>query len=269
MLEHPIRQGLTPRCYPDTSTAYLAVLTEVLHYPQYECAPRGLKIKEILEVGFSVLAPADAPIKTLDAERNKVIESYTAKEFALYASGSNSGDDFAAAAKFWGGLKNPDGTINSAYGKLIFSDKSHGDPNFEVPGYEPGRMNLAGDAVMRTPWEWAKLCLINDKDTRQAIFHVNLPDHAWLGTKDYPCTLHGQFFIREGRLDLSMRMRSNDVWRGLVYDMPWFCYLQKRMLKELELSILGLRLGIYTHHAASMHLYDRDWAAAAKALAAA
>lgn len=278
-------KSIVPITFQTVSDAYLEVLAAVMDRPQYECAPRGLRIKEILEVSFSVAQPSDQPIVTLDSDRNKVIASYTAKEFALYESGSNHGDDFAAAAKFWDGLRNPDGTINSAYGKLVFKDRSHGNPDYEAPsaaatfaqavalptagGPSPDDFDAACaamDDVMRTPWDWAKYCLITDRDTRQAIFHINLPEHAWKGTKDYPCTLYGQFFIRDNRLLLTIGMRSNDCVRGLVYDMPWFCYLLLRMRTELLETYPELLVGSYVHRAGSMHVYESDWEMARKML---
>ena len=66
--------------------------------------------------------------------------------------------------KFWNGIANPDGTVNSAYGWLIFGDRSCGDPP------------MNGKPLM-TPWEWALKSLTTDKETRQAYLRISQPRH--------------------------------------------------------------------------------------------
>ena len=109
-----------------------------------------------------------------------------------------------------------------------------------------------------TPWEWAKESLLADKDTRQAIIRFNLPEHCWIGNKDFTCTLTGNFLIRDDKLLLTMVMRSNDVVYGLAYDLPWFCSLMDKMLEELKPTYPNLQKGTYTHFAHSLHMYDKD-----------
>jgi hypothetical protein len=249
--------------------AYLTALSSVVNLPRFESSPRGMKVREIIDYSFTVIRPTSKPIETLDPERNAVIAEYSLKEMALYESRSNRVEDFEAASKFWGKLANPDGTINSAYGYLIFNKKSLGSPHFEIPHYEPGRTNPS--SALRTPWEWAKLSLVKDRDTRQAIMHFNLPEHLWVGNKDVTCTLSAQFFIRQeenGRLLLILKvvMRSQDVWLGLTYDAPWFISLQEKMLLELKENYPTLQLGEYRHTANSLHIYDRHIDVAKKAL---
>jgi hypothetical protein len=140
--------------YQTIDEAYREVLKDVYNNPDYKAAPRGLPIREKVDYVFSVLSPTSEPIKTADGERNKVIADYTNKEVVLYDSGTNKVADFAKASKFWEKLANPDGTINSAYGFLIWKNYSC--------------TSLFSDRAM-TPWEWAKESLEADKDTRQAI----------------------------------------------------------------------------------------------------
>lgn len=223
--------------YDTTQQAYLAALSYVFNEPQYCSAPRGQAIKEIVNYGFTVAYPTAEAIRTLDEERNVVIADYTAKEMGLYDSCTNRVEDFEKASSFWRKIANEDGTINSAYGYLIFKNNSCGG---------------------MTPWQWARHSLIVDKDTRQAILHFNLPEHAMIGVKDFPCTMYANFLIREDKLHLSVFMRSNDLVLGLVYDMVWFINLMNRMIKELKDVYPNLTIGTYTHHANSMHLYERD-----------
>ena len=192
------------------------------------------------------MGPDASPIVTKDHKRNDIIRSYTAKEVQLYDSCTNSAEDFGKASKFWLSLANPDGTVNSAYGHLIWSKHSAGS-DFEGAG-----------GVRRTPWEWAKESLIADKDTRQAILRFSLPEHQWVGNKDQVCTLHGNWLIRNDQLHLSIVMRSNDLTLGLVYDLCWFCGLMDKMMEELKSTYPNLTKGHYTHTVHSLHIYERD-----------
>lgn len=235
--------------------AYKGILEDVLFYPDYKCAPRGQAIREILDYQFRILSPVAESIRTADPERNVTIERYTAEETALYDSKSNLASDFAKASKFWNMIANPDGTINSAYGHLIWSKKSLGDPVMEV-----GR-DLAlyeNKTCYRTPWEWCVESLKADKDTRQALLRFSLPEHHWVGNKDFVCTISGNFLIRDDKLNFSVIMRSNDVVKGACYDLPWFISLIQRMVDELKSTYPNLAVGHYTHLAHSMHMYERD-----------
>jgi thymidylate synthase len=249
--------------YQTIHEAYLETLKDIYFNYEYRAAPRGLPVREKTDYTFRVLNPVNEPIVTNDLERNKVIEDYTCKEVELYDSCTNLASDFGKASKFWEKLANPDGTVNSAYGFLIWKNKSHGNPWFEdqvtTGGENQGTglyENLA--KYKRTPWEWAKQCLIADKDSRQAILRFSLPVHAWVGVKDFTCTMHGNFLIREDKLNFSVIMRSNDMMLGLVYDLPWFVSLMDKMVEELKPYYPNLTKGHYTHTVHSMHIYERD-----------
>ena len=230
--------------YKTTHEAYLETIRDVLYCAEYESAPRGQPILEKTDYTFRVENPKSEPIKTLDENRNKTIELYTQKEMDLYNSGSNLLQDFAKASSFWKKIANPDQTVNSAYGHLIWFNKSQGHKRFEN--------------TSRTPWQWAKESLIKDKDTRQAVMSFSLPEHKWLGNKDQVCTLHGNWLIRDDKLNLSIVMRSNDLSKGLVYDLSWFVSLIEKMVNELRPYYPNLQVGHYTHTAHSIHIYKKD-----------
>lgn len=241
------------KTYSNIHEAYLETLKDIYFNYDYRAAPRGLPVREKCDYSFRILHPTCEPIVTLDEARNQVIASYTAKEVELYNSCTNRASDFAKASKFWGSLANPDGTVNSAYGYLIWSKASCGNPAFEYS-------NAAGrtGGYYRTPWEWAKQSLIQDKDSRQAIIRFSLPEHQFMGNKDQTCTMHGNFLIREDKLNLSVVMRSNDLVLGLVYDLPWFTSLIDRMVAELKPHYPNLTKGTYTHTVHSLHIYERN-----------
>jgi thymidylate synthase len=97
--------------------------------------------------------------------------------------------------------------------------------------------------------------LRNDPDSRQAVVTLwdpmldNLPHK-----KDYPCTVALTFEVHGGKLAMTTVMRSNDVWRGLPYDMFQFTQLQESVAR-----VLGLPAGRYRHVALSLHAYEEDW----------
>lgn len=249
--------------------AYQQALQDVWDTPEFMCAPRGSAIREILNYTFIVTNPIAESILTKDAQRNIVIKEYTDKETELYDNCSNRVEDFAKASKFWNQLANPDGTVNSAYGYLIWKNKSHGNPVFEggsVPIEEVRKNPSALDNIIRTPWEWCIQALKADKDTRQALLRFSLPEHFWVGNKDFTCTTHGNFLIRDDKLHLTIVMRSNDLMKGLVYDLPWFVSLIDKMVEELKPVYPNLTKGTYTHIAHSLHIYEKDGPAILKML---
>lgn len=240
--------------YANIHDAYLGTLNDIYFNYDFRSSPRGLPIREKLDYKFVVKNPVNEPIITFDLERNKVIEDYTKKEVELYNSQTNDVKDFVKASKFWGKLANPDGTVNSAYGYLVWANKSHGNLLYE-------KENLAtpeGFPTMRTPWEWCVESLKYDKDTRQAFLRFSLPEHQYWGNKDQTCTMHANFLIRDNKLNLTVVMRSNDLVLGLVYDLPWFVSLMDKMLHELKTTYPNLEKGTYSHFVHSLHIYERD-----------
>ena len=60
--------------------------------------------------------------------------------------------------------------------------------------------------------------------------------------------------IREGRLDIFVFMRANDLWTGTCYDVFQFGQVQAAMA-----HVLGIEPGTYHHYATSLHIYERDF----------
>lgn len=224
------------------SEAYLNILKDVLECPDYICSPRGLKIYEITDAVIEIKEPDPKPIITMDQERNKTIADYTQKEREVYHSMSTDVKDFEKISKFWGKLANPDGTVNSAYGYLIKGLADHGHPEFE--------------GVMRSPWQWCVEALKADKDTRQALMRFSRPEHFYKGVKDFTCTTHGNWLIRDNHLNLSIVMRANDLVKGTAFDWPYFIGLMDDMLLELRDTYPDLQKGTFTHIAHSLHIYE-------------
>lgn len=69
--------------------------------------------------------------------------------------------------------------------------------------------------------------------------------------KEIPCTTTWQFLLREGRLHMSVTMRSNDAYFGLPHDV--FCFT---MIQEMMARRLGVEIGEYLQYVGSMHVYE-------------
>jgi hypothetical protein len=67
---------------------------------------------------------------------------------------------------------------------------------------------------------------------------------------DVPCTVAWHFQIRHKMLDLTVFMRSNDVWLGLPYDLLSFTTVQR-----VVASVLDVGVGTYHHVVSNLHMY--------------
>lgn len=218
------------------SEVYHKLLDSLLNYPEYIVSPRGQRVHEITNCRLEIKNPW---LCFYENNRRSSQYKYIAAELLWYLSGDRSLDFISQFSAFWKNITNPDITVNSNYGWLLFYEK-----------YAP---------IWTTQWQWAYDSLFNDKDTRQAVMHFNLPKHQFLNNKDFVCTMYGDFLIRDEKLHFTIHMRSNDAILGLPTDMPFFCLLHINMWKLLSKVYPGLELGTYTHFVNSMHLYERNF----------
>jgi thymidylate synthase len=108
-------------------------------------------------------------------------------------------------------------------------------------------------------WQWernyqldyAVAKLKDNPDTRHAA--ISIFDGKEHGTylKDTPCTYAVQFTILNKKLNMSVYMRSNDLWYGFCNDQYQFSSLQKLVAERT-----GYEMGTYYHHAHNLHLYN-------------
>lgn len=243
---------------------YGELLFKLMNNPEYESAPRGQMTKEITDLTLVIKDPAQCVYHN---ERRSSQFKYIAAELIWYFAGDRNISYIDRYAKFWKHIATYDvpfnaklngtaeeqnkqcleqldkhltkyGVVNSAYGDLIFKRKNEF-------GY--------------SQYHWAFESLANDKDTRQAIMHFNMPIHQYEGNKDFVCTLHGMFMIRDNKLNLTVSMRSNDAILGTPTDIPFFCTLQRHMYYHLKPIYPELELGTYKHQVHSMHVYERHF----------
>lgn len=96
-------------------------------------------------------------------------------------------------------------------------------------------------------------------DSRQAVFQIwdaraDLPDDDGTPARDdIPCNVLAMPKVRGGRLEWLQVLRSNDMFRGLPYNIVQFTALQ-----EMLSGWLGVELGSYHHVSDSLHAYAAD-----------
>lgn len=175
-------------------------------------------------------------------------EDYIERELEWYLSGSlNVNDIPGGAPRIWKQVATPDGEINSNYGFLFFSEEN----------------GLQLDNVVKH--------LLADPLTRRATAVYTRPtihqDWNRDGMSDFICTNAVQYLIRDGRLDVIVQMRSNDVVFGYRNDYAWHKYCQQVVLDDLNYhrdriwdgDVDEIRPGRIIWHAASLHIYERHF----------
>lgn len=194
-----------------------------------ESAPRGMKIKELINCCIEIENPRDRIISC--PERN-ISMAYAFGELCWYLTGRNDLEMMKYYSKFMERGTDDGKTLNSAYGYRIFEGKH--------------------PLLPFNQWDNVKRLLSEDSDSRQAIIHLHTPNNK--KTNDEVCTLSLQFLVREGKLNMITTMRSNDIVLGFTYDVFAFTMLQEILANEL-----GLELGKYYHNAGSMHIYENKF----------
>ena len=167
---------------------------------------------------------------------------YLSRELLAYFKGSlKAQDGLANASQFWMTLVDKDGNVNSNYGYYVFYES--------VTGYG-------------NQYQWAKSCLLKNKDSRRAIININQNYHK-SETKDFPCTIGIQFYIKENKLFCETTSRSTDVITGLPYDMGFFSFIHELLWKDLtENGLKNLKLGPTIMKTTFTQLYNRTFSKA-------
>lgn len=197
-----------------------------------ESSRDGAVVGEFLNAVTIIEDPTRNIITSTD---RKMPMRYAVGELLWYLSGSNRLSDITKFSKVWERMSDDGETVNSAYGHRI--------------------LNQFGFNQL----EYVVNALIANPNSRQAVIHIKDPqDYTKCITKDVPCTVCLQFFIRDGKLHMTTYMRSNDVWTGFPYDVFSFTCIQILVAFRLHIDI-----GTYTHIAGSLHMYQRsleEWA---------
>ena len=177
----------------------------------------------------------NASFTLTDIENNvinirNISKSYLFGELLWYMTARDDINFIQKFSGFWGRISDDGVHSNSAYGHILF--KRHGFDQVEK--------------IIEL--------LQKDKNSRRAVLNFNVPNVNVIETKDEICTIALQMYIRDGKLNCTGIMRSNDIWLGTPYDVTFFTELQKYIAHRV-----GVGYGTYTHFVTSIHVYDRNF----------
>ena len=181
--------------------------------------------RELLNSGFTLLDITD----NVASVRKGFSAAYMLGEMLWYWGRRSDTGFISKFSKFWQKISDDGETNRSAYGDIVFNRYGF-DQMEQVVGI-----------------------LKKDPASRRALINFNVPNVARMGTKDEICTIALVFELRDGKLDCTGIMRSNDIWLGTPYDTVFFTSLQRHIADRL-----GVGYGKYTHYAVSLHAYERD-----------
>jgi thymidylate synthase len=211
----------------DGVNGYVDLVKHVLEHGK-EVAPRGMKTLEIEDAIIRI----DNVFNTLPLEVGRgTVPGIGAVEACQLLAGVTIPDLVISVGPQFANYAEDNGLFHGAYGPRT-----------------AGQYDMIIDRLMQDP------------DTRQAVVTIWNPQLDLQERKrDYPCTILHQFRIRDNKLNMSVYMRSNDVWLGAAYDFFQFTRVQIAMA-----SVLGIEPGTYNHHVGSLHIYEQHYASADK-----
>lgn len=245
------------KTYNNFTEAYHGLLKDVYNTPEHVASPRSMKVKERLGHSFRITNIRD---RIPYVPHREFSISYMIAELIWYLSGNNKTEWISNYSAFWKNISDDGVTANSAYGARIF--KVH---PYQTAGCDDTQCNAGKTLDLVTEgwsqWKYLKDELQKDTDSRRAVLHIRMPQDSYLASKDVPCTLALQFFIRDGALHQVASMRSSDLILGIAYDIPAFTLFQELLANEL-----GVECGSYTHISNSLHIYERHYAMVEKIL---
>ncbi len=179
------------------------------------------------------------------------VRRYLAGELWWYFSGSDRLEDIEPFSSFQKQASNDGISLNSAYGARLLGTHRQSQKHFN--GFNQ--------------FDYAAECIARDADSRQAVMHINnildSIENVQLGykTKDYPCTLNLHYLMRNNKLHMIVGMRSQDIFRGYLYDIPLFMFMQAYVLgklKQKDPRFSDVEMGLLIDNMHSVHLYERN-----------
>lgn len=200
-----------------------------------EVAPRGAPCREVTDFHYT-LAPR---VRFMCFDRRGLRLDYVKQELLWYLRGDRKDVSIKKMASIWAGIINLDGSVNSNYGHYIFNP-------------EAGRAGSSNFIRMLEE-------LARDPSSRRAAICILDNGHLNSDTKDYPCTSYLNFHVRDDKLEMYVRMRSQDAIFGMGNDAPAFSFVHELAWATLEPVMPGLQLGNYHHSADSFHVYERHY----------
>ena len=182
----------------------------------------------LFNVGFQLDKPMENNINDSIRLKRNWKRDYAIAEWNWYLSGdpniSKLGEIYGKVPEIWKRMADKNGNVNSNYGAQWKRDN---------------QINKVIKMLKDFP------------ETRKA--SVSIYDGKEIGyyKHDTPCTYAVNFTILNNKLDMSVVMRSNDLWFGFCNDQYCFSRLQEHVAKKIDIEI-----GTYFHFAQNLHLYN-------------
>jgi len=181
----------------------------------------------LFDCGFTIENPTDLDINTPFRKWNK---EYAEAEWRWYLSADRNvdklGEIYGKVPAIWKNMVNSSNEVNSNY------------------GWQWIRNNQLGKVIEK---------LRSNSYTRQATLSIYDGKEIQFYENDTPCTYAITFTIINNKINMSVLMRSNDLWFGFCNDQYCFSKLLIYVSEKLELEV-----GSYYHHATNMHLYKKQ-----------
>ena len=211
-----------------TTKGNFKTASDAFDYFYVKIKNKGLEFgdtKALFNVGFYIHNPLDKNIK---ARYRKFNKEYAEAEWQWYLSEDPSvdklGEIYGKVPPIWDNMADSDRKCRSNYG-----------------------------------WQWSRnhqldhvvAMLRQVKDTRQATISIYDGKEISTYAKDTPCTYAVQFTVLNNKLEMSVVMRSNDLWFGFCNDQYCFASLQQLVAERVNLNV-----GSYYHFAHNFHLYN-------------
>ena len=175
----------------------------------------------LLNVGFYLDCPSE---NLITAPFRNWKQDYAQLEWAWYLSGNPSAKEISKHAPLWLKHMNAKDEVNSNYGYQWMRN---------------GQIDYVVEELKRNPQSRRALLTIYDGKENSNY------------EKDTPCTLNIGFTVTDNKLNMTVMMRSNDLWYGFCNDQ--FCFSK---LQKLIADRLSLETGWYYHFANNLHLYN-------------
>jgi len=183
--------------------------------------------KAIFNEGFYILNPMDHEIRS---DFRKWKNDYAELEWQWYLKGDPNADKISSYAKIWKKHMDENGNVNSNYGFYFYYNNQLNNIIDK----------LKSDNNSRQAW----LTIYDGKQIEKSLTTNNGY------STDTPCTLNVGFNIINGKLNMVVLMRSNDLWYGFCNDQ--FCFSR---LMGMVAHALNIELGYYFHWVQNFHLY--------------
>jgi thymidylate synthase len=207
---------------------------------EYVTDKTGARVIEL--IGYSFIADEDHIFGKPNPE-------YVARELQWYESQSLYVKDIPGTVPaIWEHVASKDGRINSNYGWCIWSSDNHDQ------------------------FRHALNQLLAYRETRRSIMIYTRPSMQFEyndnGMSDFVCTNAVVYFIRDGRLNAVVQMRSNDVVFGYRNDRAWQLNVLEKLVEAYNTEIDAyqpdhveskITVGDLIWSPASLHVYERHF----------